>query len=384
MAVGYSHSTSVDTAMAEAWTGGSWRVTAVPVPAVTQNSDLNGVSCPAVNWCIAVGQYQGSKPGSVALAEGWNGYHWHVIATPAPKSSSSSLLQAVSCSSSSLCMAVGSQTIGSGEAGLAEKWNGSKWAIVSTVNPTPLTNLFTVSCTSSLISCMAGGLTGRRNLCTTRPSSSNGMARSSQASATPVGVLAMEATCTASVAKIRPTVAVGSWEQTTGNVNIIDRWHGHGWFTSSPVNVPKDEGELQAVSCPGVDSCWSVGYESHYRKATPVATTEAEYFNGSRWSMASVPNGPKSNNTELYGISCPTTGACMAVGQYAPPSDSAIVDTFAVSWNGQKWTRVNSPIRDRVWLNPRGSIEGVTKVAGCLWTQSGPKGSNRAFSSSQL
>jgi hypothetical protein len=32
----------------------------------------------------------------------------------------------------------------------------------------------------------------------------------------------------------------------------------------------------------------------------------------------------------------------MSVGLYAPPSDSAIVYTLAVFWNGKTWSRLKS------------------------------------------
>jgi hypothetical protein len=341
MAVGYYHST-VDLAVAATWNGGSWHDTGYPVPPISQVSDLWGVSCPVANFCMAVGDYMTVRKGSFPYADRWDGKKWHSLAVPSPKSAVASHLDAVSCTSISYCMAVGYYDIASNEFSLAEMWNGSKWTVVTAPSPTPLTDLFSVSCTAKPDWCMAtGDFWAPKVYYSTLTEEWNGSKWSRVASPSPTqgyGSYLFGISCNNPSA----CVAAGSWEQTAGNVNVIDRWHGKGWFTSAPVNVKRHEGELTAVSCEGPNNCWAVGYEAHWAKTIAVGATEAEFWNGSRWSLVPTPNGPKSNGSELYGVSCPGPTTCVAVGHWVAPVTLEVF-TLAEIWNGQKWTRSNSP-----------------------------------------
>jgi len=341
VAVGYHQSTQ-DLAVAASWNGSYWAATPYPVPPVSQSSELYGVSCPAADFCVAVGKYATSKTGSYPLAERWDGKKWHFVAISNPKPAVASVLEAVSCTSASFCMAVGNETTKSDELAFTEMWNGFKWTVVAAPSPTPVTDLLSVSCTAKPSWCMAGGddwaKTTYYSTLTEQWTGSKWGVVKSPSPAPGYGSYLYGISCTGPA----NCVAAGSWEQTTGNVNVIDRWHGKGWFQSSAVNPIGQEGQLKAVACANPSSCWSVGYESHLSKATAVTATEAEFWNGARWSLVPTPNGPKSNTSSLYGVSCPSSVTCVAVGAWVAPGTvqtSTLVDT----WNGQKWTRSNSP-----------------------------------------
>jgi hypothetical protein len=70
------------------------------------------------------------------------------------------LLNAVKCSSGTICTAVGSATFGTSEKTVAERWNGTAWKVQAT--PSPTTNnpafdtLNAISCVTA-ISCTAAG-----------------------------------------------------------------------------------------------------------------------------------------------------------------------------------------------------------------------------------
>lgn len=151
-------------ALAEVRSRAVWTIQAVPNPAGALDSELNAVSCSAATACTAVGYSDNSlQSTSVTLAEAWNGATWSTQPTPNPAGASDVVLSAVSCSSASACTAVGSYTsvaYGS-EFPLAESWNGSAW----TIKPTPLLRgaegpvlgrLSAVSCSSST-ACIAVG-----------------------------------------------------------------------------------------------------------------------------------------------------------------------------------------------------------------------------------
>jgi hypothetical protein len=104
--------------LAEHWNGTAWQVQATPNPAVvdgvngTHNSPLAGVSCPTVNDCTAVGNYDsGTASGTfLPLAERWNGSSWSVQQAATPVGAFYTALRAVACPTAHTCMAVGDST----------------------------------------------------------------------------------------------------------------------------------------------------------------------------------------------------------------------------------------------------------------------------------
>ena len=107
-----------------------------PAASVATPSSLAAVSCPTLTACIAVGAQGGTT--SSALAERRDGQSWKVVPTPAT-GAADTYLTAVSCSAPTACTAVGYTQPGQGLAYpgtlLAERWNGSTWAIQSIPEP---------------------------------------------------------------------------------------------------------------------------------------------------------------------------------------------------------------------------------------------------------
>src|SRR6516165_5587496 len=134
-------------ALAERWDGTRWRIQATPNPP-QGGALLNGVACTSASACTAVGN---SSTGT--LAERWDGTRWRIQATANPPQGGG-LLASVACTSPSACTAVGNSNAGN----LAERWNGSSWAIQRTPNPAgaQFTFLNTVACASAS-ACTAAG-----------------------------------------------------------------------------------------------------------------------------------------------------------------------------------------------------------------------------------
>jgi hypothetical protein len=135
----------------------------IPLPPVRAGQTLGGPSCVASGFCVAVGSYLTTTVGMQALIESWNGKSWTVVPSPSMPSDGYGWneLAAVSCTSSTFCVAVGdyeSRTVGM--AGLIESWNGRSWSVL----PSPgvpsdgsgWNELADVSCASST-SCLASG-----------------------------------------------------------------------------------------------------------------------------------------------------------------------------------------------------------------------------------
>jgi hypothetical protein len=138
--------------------GGShpvWVVQPTPNPNVMRpHPYMTDVSCASATACMAVGTYFNSK----MFAERWSGTAWQVQSPSNPIGGKPRLL-GVSCSAASACTAVGENSDATHPvAGLAERWNGSVWAI----QPTPIhagfseTSFNNVSCTSATL-CTAVG-----------------------------------------------------------------------------------------------------------------------------------------------------------------------------------------------------------------------------------
>src|SRR6202035_3973752 len=145
-AVGHSFTGGHTVLLAERWNGSSWTVQPTPKPSGGPSGELLGVSCSSASACTAVGGGAPATTQARTLAERSNGSAWAIQSTPSPLATLSSDLDGVSCTSASACAAVGNTTGGT----LAERWNGSRWAIQATPNPSGAKSSFLngVSCTS--------------------------------------------------------------------------------------------------------------------------------------------------------------------------------------------------------------------------------------------
>jgi hypothetical protein len=131
------------------WNGSAWTEQTVPAPSSTEDMQLSGVSCTSASFCMAVG-YTGNNQ----LIVRWNGSSWSIV----DDTTSGISPVAVRCRSTTFCMAVGtSYSGGPNENSLAEEWNGSTWSVLTSPNVSgQSTWLESVSCTGSSF-CMASG-----------------------------------------------------------------------------------------------------------------------------------------------------------------------------------------------------------------------------------
>jgi len=144
----------------------TWVPGGLPPPIVNIGATMNDVSCVRGGACMAVGngKYDVSLGGSRALTQLWNGTAWADVGTPALAGANVTDLLALSCTSGSWCMAVGysfsdrGNRIGAQHA-LAERWNGSSWAIVPTPRLPGAGTLTGISCVTPT-QCWARGMSG--------------------------------------------------------------------------------------------------------------------------------------------------------------------------------------------------------------------------------
>jgi hypothetical protein len=144
--------------LGDKWNGTSWEVQTPTNPIGTAElSELHGASCTSVKFCEAVGQYRNSSGKELTVALEWNGTSWE-LQTSANQTGKVNRLSAVSCISPEFCEGVGwyVNTAGTEQFTLGEKWSGASWELQATNPVAELTYLAGVSCTSASL-CEAVG-----------------------------------------------------------------------------------------------------------------------------------------------------------------------------------------------------------------------------------
>jgi hypothetical protein len=137
-------------ALVERYTNGSWVIARATDRPGFKINELESVSCPSANACVAVGASSPvAAPGvagrSDTLVELWNGADWRRVPSPSPTRFSE--LTDVSCASPGSCTATGDTRAGSASvAPLVERWNGASWRVVS-ASLTDAVSLDGISCT---------------------------------------------------------------------------------------------------------------------------------------------------------------------------------------------------------------------------------------------
>jgi hypothetical protein len=334
-AVGGSNGTT----LAERWDGTTWRTQATANPPQGGGA-LFSVACTSPSACTAVGH---SNAGN--LAERWNGTRWSIQPTPNPAGAQFTFLNTVACSSASSCIAAGAYINSSGAfQGLAERWDGSSWAI----QPTPrlpggvMSELIGVTCTSAT-GCLAVGYSSPNVFNNQSPATLaerwNGSTWSIQPTPSPRGAAASELNAASCVSR-SACIAVGITSNSRGTpLTLAQRWNGHTW-SIQPTPSPAGGGNLIGVSCPSKSSCLAVGGHGNPFISVPPGTL-AERWNGATWRIQPTPN-PPGGGWFLLSVSCTSPSACTAVGGRltAPGKPTG---TLAERWNGHTWSIQPTP-----------------------------------------
>lgn len=293
---------------AERWNGRAW--IADKTPAV-RGAALTGVACPAATACVAVGA-RGIRRHAVTLAETWNGSAWTVHNPVNPAGAVLPNLSSVSCSGRSFCIAVGSYQSGTGQATLAEKWNGRVWTrLAMPGGASTHTGLTGVSCVSSA-RCVAVGSDNFQPL-----------AESWNGTSWTVMPAPPDFLRAVSCAGAANCIAIGSPAEAGGGLAMS--WNGSSWNELRvPPAVPFTL-TLSAVSCPAASKCIAVGQSDD-------DGSFAMSWDGSAWRVLRV-----NHADELSAISCTLATRCMATGSYVTGSGKLVALTE--SWNGTSWHR---------------------------------------------
>jgi hypothetical protein len=146
-----------------------------------------------------------------------------------------------------------------------------------------------------------------------------------------------------SCASVRQCVAVGFSKSNDTYQTLIESWNGTRWSIAPSPNVGTVNNILDGVSCVSATSCEAVGYDFDTNNPTGVVqSTLVESWNGMQWSIMPSPNREGDGNI-LYGVSCPSSTSCEAVGYAIPHQPNApAFETLTESWNGTSWSIVPS------------------------------------------
>ena len=144
--------------------GKSWSPSLFPSPA---GAAFNGVACPSAADCLVVGNRQTSADAAHVMAETWDGKSWKTMSAPSPKGALWSVLESLTCSSATRCLALGdadNSTKGPGYF-FAEQFDGTSWSIVADQDAAEFnmgndSGLFEISCPSE-DDCLAVGSAAR-------------------------------------------------------------------------------------------------------------------------------------------------------------------------------------------------------------------------------
>jgi hypothetical protein len=274
---------------------GTWTATVEPLPSNASTNELSGnegpdsVSCPAVGWCVAIGQYYDSAGQADGLIETLSAGTWAATEAPAPPSSTTYLnaaFSSVACPEVGSCEAVGGYSPedypsgGNGNplfgptVGVIETLSEGTWT--EAVAPLPSNaSTSTIDSTYTLFTTVA---------C---PSASS-------------------------------CIAVGQYTDTAGDhPALIETLTGGTWTpTEAPLPTGAPAGQssaLQAVACPALGSCAAVG---SYGDPTPRVMTET--LAGGTWTAAQpgLPSNAGPGSSTLTAVSCPILGSCAAIGAY--------------------------------------------------------------------
>lgn len=283
----------------------TWSIQTTTNAPGAEHSSLYDIECDplGLTMCLAVGKKVVSGTSS-PYAQTWNGTAWSGLEPLAPAEATASELQSVDCTAKAGCYAAGSYTNASGTFSLVESWfsESKAWSIRTTTDPVGAseTRLKGISCWSLFFGCNAVGYSVK------------------------------------------------------GGVKTAFAETGATSWTIQTVPMPPEgiESELNGVDCTSSTSCFAVG---RYFGSKTTYWAMAAYWNGTSWSLQSVPNPASAESTVLLDLSCSSSTSCTAVGGFKKEGTQR---TFVERWNGTSWSYQASP-------NPVGSNNSVFQNVSC-------------------
>jgi hypothetical protein len=305
---------------------------------------LLGVSCVSSSDCWAVGGQ--SRPGVMAnLIEHWDGTRWAAVPSPAPPRAASGQLTGISCASAADCWATGLYVTRANRVrATAEHWNGKAWQPARVAQPPQQAgvSLTGVSCTAAQ-RCVSVGSSQADALAETW----NGAAWSAVPSPhRGTATVLSRVSCAPGTG----CWAAGYWSTLHRKGSLTEHWDGSRWSAARNPTSRNTHASLAAVSCAAA-GCMAVG-------VTGTGAPLAERLTGSAWALTSPAGPPGASWSQLDGVSCAGSSACMAVGSSA--GTAAPEQPLAEQWNGTGWSVTPVPATARAAVSQLSDVSCVS------------------------
>ena len=226
-----------------------------------------------------------------------------------------------------------------------------------------------MSC-AAVTACMITGhqnLTGQKAFLGTLAETWNGQTASIEKTPNPPAGSSESDLAGVSCATVTACTAVG-FASANAIAELVERWNGTAWTIESvPHPAGQADGQLRGVSCLSVASCIAVGGDTQGQCDQPGVTCPVlpliERWDGVSWTIETVPLPPGAAGADLYAISCSASTACVAVGNYV---DSPVCGAggdcprrpVAETWDGTSWTARTLP-------NPAGTAKTYLYGLSC-------------------
>jgi hypothetical protein len=292
-------------ALIEEWTGQRWRLVGRPVPDATGWS----VAASGKNDAWALGDHR---------LEHWNGQHWREVATA--RFRGGRVLHAVATGGRRDAWVVGERWRGNGRIGqtLAEHWNGKRWSVARTPNPSAQGGRYNailqaVNMRSASDVWAAGYLLTGRHLSVSRTLIMHWNGRHWQIVPSPSvrasnGVL-NNILFAVSADDRNDAWSVGSWGNHAGGYGgggdhaLVLHWNGQRWARAT-LPMIRERSLLSGVASDS-GRAWAVGDRGEQPRQRPLI----ERWDGTRWTIARSPKG-----FDFAAVSAPPHGSVWAVG----------------------------------------------------------------------
>ena len=141
-------------------------------------------------------------------------------------------------------------------------------------------------------------------------------------------------------------------------VPFSEMWNGTSWkITPTPTVTGAAQTLFSGVSCAISTMCMAIGYQDNGSASGSLA----ERWNGSTWSIQTVPNPAGTGYASPVGIDCFGPTSCVAVGQVDAGFGTG--PTLVVTWNGTAWS-LGSTLQPGYQASLADSIHSVSCVGG--------------------
>ena len=341
-----------------------WSIVPSPNGSRFGDNTLVRVSAGSPTNAWAVG-YAGAAGNFRTLTEQWDGTKWALVPSPNP-SRLDNVLAGVDSQSRTSAWAVGYDSV-KGSAvdyhrALIEHWNGSTWRVVPTPRAGPSdSDLWGVTALSDTNAWAVGNVnTGTFPTFRFRPLVEHWNGHAWSLVRVPSPPLAGVGASLGGVAATSPRNiwAVGNYDTGTRFHRfqpLIEHWDGAHWRVI-PAPIP-GSAQLSSISLLTPSDGWAVGIRGTVRHTQALIM----HWNGHHWATVRSPAIKGSNLADVIAL---TPHLAWAVGSYSPRTGAN--RTLIERWTGRAWTVTPSPNR-----RPSSELLGIAGTQRHLWAVGG-------------